>query len=87
MFVLKPRSSGHNVHCERVVSKNVESHSTEHCQAEEACQVFENVRDNGSHIHILEIGRRVDNIYRLGLCRLQRNSKIIKRRRGNAWRS
>ena len=47
MFVPQPRSSGPNVHCERVVSKNVESHTTEPCQAEEACQVFENVRDNG----------------------------------------
>ena len=47
MFVPKPRSSGHSVHSERVVSKNVESHSTEHCQAEEASQVFENVRGNG----------------------------------------
>ena len=39
MFVPQPRSSGHNVLCERVASKNVESHSTEPCQAEEACQV------------------------------------------------
>ena len=41
MFVHQSRSSRQNVHCERVVSKDVESQSTELCQAEEACQMFE----------------------------------------------
>ena len=41
----------------------------------------------GSNIQIPEISRRGDNIHRRGLGRLQRNSKIIKRRLGNAWRS
>ena len=41
----------------------------------------------GSNIQILEISRRGDDIHRIGLGRLQRNSEIIKRRRGNACRS
>ena len=35
------RSGRHNIHCERVVPKDVESQSTEPCKVEEACQVFE----------------------------------------------
>ena len=47
MFVPQSRPSRHNIHCERVVSKDVESQSTEPCQAKKACQVFE-TRDKSS---------------------------------------
>ena len=41
MFVPQSISSRHNIHCERDVSKDVESQSTEPCQAQQACQVLE----------------------------------------------
>ena len=34
------QNRGDNIHCERAVSKDVESQSTESCQAKKACQVF-----------------------------------------------
>ena len=34
-------SSGQNIHCERVMSKDVKPHATERCQVEEACQKLE----------------------------------------------
>ena len=46
MFVPQSRSSKHNLHCERAVPKDVESQSTEPCQAKKACQVFKNARDS-----------------------------------------
>ena len=86
MFVPQSRSSRQNVLCERV-SKDVESQSTEPCQAEEACQVFETRETVGSNVRIREIGRRGDNIHRFGLGRLQGNSKVIKRKRDNVGRA
>ena len=40
-----------------------------------------------SIIRMLEIGRRGDNIHRLGLGWLQGDSKVVERRRDNAWLS
>ena len=41
MCVLQSRSSTHKIHCERAVPNDVESQSTEPCQAKKACQIFE----------------------------------------------
>ena len=68
------RSSRHDVHRERVVSKKVKTHA-------EPCQVgvwSERQWDKCSEMW--KEGRRSDNMFSFRLGRLQRNSKIIKRR-------
>ena len=41
MFAVQSRSSGRNIHGARVVSKDVKHSTTEPCQVEEACHMFE----------------------------------------------
>ena len=46
-FLFLSQDRADNIHRERVVPKDVESHSAEPCKAEKACQAFGNVRDSG----------------------------------------
>ena len=73
MFVPQSRPSRYNIHRERVVPKDVKSHSLESCKIEETCQIPETREAVGTSIQIRENCRRSDDVYGLGLGRLQGN--------------
>ena len=84
MLVPQSRSSRHNIHRERVVPKDVESQSTEPCQAEEACQVLETRETEGTGVRIWSNEKRPDGVHGFGLGWLQGYSEVIKCRRADA---
>ena len=59
MFVPQPRSSRHNIHCERVMPDDVKPYSTEPCQAEEAYQIPETPEAVGTSVQLRKIVEEV----------------------------
>ena len=63
MFVPQSRSSGQNIHCERVMSKRVKPHAAELCQVQEAGPTSESRETVGANTQLWKDGRRSDDIF------------------------
>ena len=88
MFVPQSRSSGHNVHRERVMSQDVKPHATEPYQVEEAGQIFETRGTMEASVQLWKNSRTSGGNFRFRLGRLESHTltacthkqKIIARR-------